>query len=216
MRVLVACEFSGTVRDAFRALGHDAVSCDLLPTERPGPHHQGDVRDLLNDGWDLMVAHPPCTFLTCAGAKHLYRDGRKENGRNEARWTSLRQAAEFVRLLLDAPIPRIAVENPIMLAVAQDIVGRAPTQTIQPWQFGHPETKRTCLWLKELPPLTPTRCVQREMLALPKKLRSRVHYIGPGPNRWKQRSLTYAGIALAMAQQWGSAPAQADLFAEAA
>ena len=150
MRVLVACEFSGVVRDAFRARGHDAVSCDLLPSERPGPHIVGDVRAILHDGWDLLIAHPPCTFLANSGAKHLYLGCRRENGAAGDRWANLGHAAAFFLDMLRAPIPRIAVENPIMLGHVRRLFDiPAPSQTIQPWQFGHPETKATCLWLKE-------------------------------------------------------------------
>lgn len=142
MRVLIACEFSGTVRDAFRALGHDAMSCDLLPTEAPGPHYCGDVRDVLGAGWDLMVAHPPCTHLAVSGAR-WFKDKRAEQA----------EALDFVRLLMAAPIPRIAIENPVSVISSRI---RKPDQTIQPWQFGHGETKATCLWLQELPKLTAT------------------------------------------------------------
>lgn len=225
MRVLVACEYSATVRDAFRARGHDAWSCDLLPTEGdPAWHIQDDVLHVLSSStrgfltWDLLIAHPPCTYLTYAGAKHLYIDGRKENGRDPARWEALEGAALFVRALLAMPIPRVAVENPIMLAAARQIVGCRQSQIIQPWQFGHPENKRTCLWLKGLPPLRPTKDVEAEMLALPRKMRDRIHYTGPGPDRWKERSRTFSGIAEAMADQWGGTTSadQPDLFRAAA
>jgi site-specific DNA-cytosine methylase len=183
MRVLAACEFSGTVRDAFIRAGHDAMSCDILDTESPGPHYQGDVRDVLGDGWDLMVAHPPCTHLAVSGARYFAE--KQADGRQQA-------ALDFVRLLLDAPIPRIALENPVSI-ISSHI--RKPTQTIQPWQFGHGETKATCLWLKGLPPLTPTNIVPgRE---------ARVHKMPPGPDRWRERSRTFPGIAEAMAEQWG-------------
>lgn len=184
MMVLVACEYSGIVRDAFRAEGHTAVSCDLLPSERPGPHYQGDVFDLLQPGcvWDLMIAHPPCTHLSVSGAR-WFREKQEEQ----------RAALDFVRRLLDAPVPRIALENPV--SVISTAI-RKPDQTIQPWQFGHGEVKRTCLWLKGLPLLRPTDIVEgRE---------ARVHRMPPGPDRWKERSRTYPGIADAMAQQWGS------------
>jgi site-specific DNA-cytosine methylase len=185
MRVLAACEFSGTVRDAFIRAGHDAMSCDILDTESPGPHYQGDVRDVLGDGWDLMVAHPPCTHLAVSGARYFAE--KQADGRQQA-------ALDFVRLLLDAPIPRIALENPVSI-ISSHI--RKPTQTIQPWQFGHGETKATCLWLKGLPPLTPTNIVPgRE---------ARVHKMPPGPDRWRERSRTFPGIAEAMAEQWGNA-----------
>ena len=181
VKVLVACEFSGIVRDAFRLRGHDATSCDLLPTERDGPHYQGDILDIIDDGWDLMVAHPPCTFLAVSGARWMA-------GRPEA----VADALAFVRFLLDAPIPRIALENPISIISSRI---RKPDQIIQPWQFGHGETKATCLWLKGLPKLVPTNIVDgRE---------ARVHRMPPGPDRWKERSRTMQGIAAAMAEQWG-------------
>ncbi len=181
MRVLVACEYSGRVRDAFIARGHQALSCDLLPTEVPGPHYQGDVRDVLHEGWDLLIAHPPCTHLAVSGA----------------RWFHLKQqeqadALDFVRLLLTAPVPCIALENPVSVISSRI---RKPEQVIQPWQFGHGETKATCLWLQGLPLLVPTKVVPgRE---------NRVHRMPPGPDRWKERSRTFQGIADAMAEQWG-------------
>ena len=187
MRVLVACEFSGIVRDAFAARGHDAWSCDLLPTEKPGNHIQGDVLDVLSDGFDLLCAHPPCTHLAVSGARHFWRKEREQV-----------EALEFVRALMDAPIKRIAIENPISV-ISSKI--RKPDQIVQPWQFGHGETKRTCLWLKGLPPLVPTNIVAgRE---------ARVHRMPPGPDRWKERSRFFSGIADAMADQWsGWAEAQ--------
>ena len=193
MKVLVACEFSGAVRDAFAAAGHDATSCDLLPSEKPGKHYEGDVLDILRDGWDLMVAHPPCTHLAVSGAR-WFPEKRAEQA----------EALAFVRTLLAAPIPRIALENPVSI-IATAI--REPDQTIQPWQFGHGETKATCLWLKNLPALRPTCVVQgRE---------ARVHRMPPGPNRWRERSRTFSGVAKAMAQQWGSGtlPLQLEMFA---
>lgn len=181
MRVLIACEYSGRVRDAFRALGHDAWSCDLLPTDVPGPHIQGDVLGILGDGWDLMIAHPPCTHLAVSGARHFHRKIKEQA-----------EALAFVRALMAAPVPRIALENPISV-ISSKI--RKPDQIIQPWQFGHGETKATCLWLKGLPKLVPTKVVPgRE---------ARVHRMAPGPGRWKERSRTYQGIATAMAAQWG-------------
>lgn len=182
MRVLVACEFSGVVRRAFRALGHDAWSCDLLPAEDDSPHHiQLDVRGVFEADWDLMIAHPPCTHLAVSGARHF-----KNKAQDQA------YALEFVRNLLDAPIPRIALENPISIISTRI---RKPDQIIQPWMFGHGETKATCLWLKNLPPLKPTNIVEgRE---------ARVHRMPPGPNRWKERSRTFSGVAEAMANQWG-------------
>ena len=181
MKVLVACEYSGVVRDAFLSQGHDAISCDLLPTDAPGPHYQGDVRDILNDGFDLMIAHPPCTHLAVSGAR-WFKYKQKEQA----------EALEFVQLLLNAPISKIALENPISI-ISSSI--RKPDQIIQPWQFGHGETKATCLWLKNLPLLVPTDIVEgRE---------AKVHRMPPSADRWKLRSTTYKGIAQAMAEQWG-------------
>lgn len=197
MKVLVACEYSGTVRDAFRALGHDAVSCDLLPSDKPGPHYQGDVSDIIANGWDLMVAHPPCTYMTNSGVTWLHKD--------PARWGLLDEAAKFFSELLNAPIPRIAIENPIMHKHAKERIGNIKqTQVIQPWMFGHTEQKATCLWLKGLPALTPTNNVKEEMLKLPARERQRLHYLPPSTDRWKIRSTTCQGIADAMAQQWGT------------
>ena len=182
MKVLVACEFSGVVRDAFLDRGFEAMSCDLLPTETPGPHYNGDVRDVLNNGWDLMIAHPPCTHLAVSGAR-WFRNKQAEQA----------EALDFVRTLLQAPIPRIALENPVSIISSRI---RKPDQIIQPWQFGHGETKATCLWLKNLPPLTPTNVVEGRA--------ARVHKMPPSANRWKERSRTFLGIASAMADQWGS------------
>jgi len=184
VRILAACEYSGAVRRAFAALGHDAWSCDLLPAEDDsGNHFQGDVLGILSGGWDLMIAFPPCTHLCVSGAR-WFKDKRDEQV----------VALRFVRLLMDAPIPRIAIENPIGV-ISSNI--RKPDQIIQPWQFGHGETKATCLWLKGLPPLVPTDIVEgRE---------ARVHRMPPGPDRWKERSRTFSGIASAMAMQWGKA-----------
>jgi len=181
VRVLVACEYSGMVRDAFIRRGHDAMSCDLLPTEVEGPHHMGDVTEVLHMGWDLMVAHPPCTHLAVSGSR-WFKDKIKEQA----------EALVFVQMLMDAPIPRIAIENPVSVISTRI---RKPDQIIHPWQFGHGEVKATCLWLKGLPKLVPTDIVTgRE---------ARVHRMPPGPNRWKERSRTYLGVAAAMAQQWG-------------
>jgi hypothetical protein len=195
MRVLVACEYSGAVRDAFIAAGHDAMSCDLLPTDAPGPHYQGDVFDVIRNDWDLMVAHPPCTYLTLAGARWLYED--------TTRWQHMIDAAVFFRRLLDAPIPRVAVENPIMHGWAAKIVGRRQAQVVQPWMFGHPERKGTALWLRGLSRLEPTDDVQAEMLALPLAEQHRLHRLSPSADRWKVRSATFPGLAKAMAEQWG-------------
>lgn len=181
MRVLVACEFSGIVRDAFWHRGHVAMSCDLLPSETGGPHYRGPVQGLLDRGWDLMVAHPPCTHLAVSGAR-WFREKRKEQ----------REAVAFFMLLAHARIPRICIENPVSI---MSTAWRKPDQYIQPWQFGHGETKKTGLWLRNLPLLKPTDVVAgREAL---------VHTCPPGPERWKMRSRTYAGIAKAMADQWG-------------
>ena len=189
MKVLVACEFSGIVRDAFAARGHDAWSCDLLPTERPGQHYQGDVFDIIEDGWELMIAHPPCTYLANSGVRWLHE--------KPGRWILMNDGANFFFELLHAPIKRICIENPIPHKYAVEVIGRKYTQTIQPWQFGHGETKRTCLWLRRLPPLVPTDIVDgRE---------PRVHHMPPGPDQWKNRSRFYPGIAAAMAEQWGDA-----------
>jgi hypothetical protein len=192
MRVLVACEFSGRVRQAFRDLGHDAWSCDLLPSEDESAHHvQGDVLGVVADQWDIGIFHPPCTDLAVSGARHFA--AKKADGRQDA-------ALDFVRALLDAPIPRIALENPVSI-ISSKI--RKPDQIIQPFMFGHPERKATCLWLKGLPRLLPTHDVEAEMMALPKRERERVHYMPPDPDRWKNRSRTFQGIANAMARQWG-------------
>lgn len=183
MRVLVACEYSGTVRDAFASLGHDAWSCDLLPSERPSLFHiQGDVLDVMRDDWDLMIAHPPCTHLAVSGSR-WFKDKAVEQA----------EALDFVRALMGAPIERIAIENPISVISSRI---RKPDQIIQPWMFGHGETKATCLWLKGLKRLEPTNVVPgRE---------PRIHWMAPSPDRWKERSRTYQGIADAMAAQWGA------------
>jgi hypothetical protein len=197
MRVLVACEYSGTVRDAFIAKGHDAMSCDLLPTDKPGPHYQGDVTDILGDGWDLLIAHPPCTYLTNSGVCHLHKD--------PTRWEKLDEAAAFFKLFLDAPVERIAIENPIMHKYGKERIGGIKqSQVVQPYMFGHMEQKATCLWLKNLPKLVDTNNVKEEMLKLPAKERQRLHYLPPSKDRWKIRSTTFQGLADAMADQWGS------------
>jgi len=183
LKVLVACEYSGRVRDAFTKLGHFAMSCDLLPSDAPGLHYQGDVFDVIDQGWDLMIAHPPCTHLAVSGARHF--QAKRESGVQQ-------EALEFVRRLLAAPIPKIALENPISI-ISSEI--RKPDQIIQPWQFGHGETKATCLWLKGLHKLVPTDIVAGRD--------DRIHKMPPSPDRWKLRSTTYQGIADAMAAQWG-------------
>ena len=200
LRVLVACEYSGAVREAFKARGHYALSCDLLPTEQEGNHYQGDVRDVLYDAWDLMVCHPPCTYLTVAGVRWLYHPEdkhlqpalRRPHPSYPNRRRDQEEALDFVRLLMDAPIPMIALENPVSVISSRI---RKPDQVIQPWMFGHGETKATCLWLKGLPKVVPTNVVEgRE---------PRVHMMPPGPDRWKERSRTYPGVAAAFAEQWG-------------
>ena len=197
MRVLVACEYSGRVRDAFIKHGHDAMSCDILPTDVEGPHYQGDVRDIINDGWDLMIAHPPCTYLTNSGVTWLHKD--------PSRWAKLDEGAAFFKMLLEAPVERIAVENPIMHKYAKERIGGVKqSQVVQPWMFGHMEQKATCLWLKGLPLLKPTKDVKTEMMALPDSERQRLHYLPPSKDRWKKRSETFQGIADAMAEQWGN------------
>lgn len=187
MRVLVACEYSGRVREEFRLLGHDAYSCDLLPAEDESEYHiQGDVLPLLTAGWDLLVAHPPCTRLCNSGVRWLHE-------RNL--WAELDEAAEFFRAFLDAPIRRIAVENPVPHKYALELIGRRYDFTTQPYEHGEPYTKRTAFWLKGLPPLRPTLIVDKREPA--------VHRMSPGPDRWKERSRTYKGLARAMAEQWG-------------
>ena len=198
MRVLVACEYSGRVREAFRSRGHDAWSCDLLESEDESPYHiQGDVLSVIDRttwAWGLIIAHPPCTDLAVSGARHFAE--KIADGRQQA-------ALDFVQALMNAPIAKIAIENPISV-ISSKI--RKPDQIIQPWMFGHPETKSTCLWLKGLPKLAPNEDaehVRAHMMELPVSQRNRVHHMPPGPDRWKERSRTYQGIADAMAEQWG-------------
>lgn len=185
MRILVACEYSATVRDAFRKMGHDAWSCDILPTDGdPDFHIQGDVAEVLKEKWDMIIAFPPCTHLAVSGAKHFAE--KRADGRQQ-------QGIDFFMMFVNADCDRIAIENPVSI---MSTVWRKPDQIIQPWQFGHGETKSTCLWLKNLPALKPTNIVDgRE---------AKVHRCPPGPDRWKIRSKTYQGIADAMAEQWGS------------
>lgn len=192
MRVLVACEFSGVVRDAFARLGHDAWSCDLLPSDSLGQHIRGDVLLHLNNGWDLMIAHPPCTHLSSSGARWFAQ--KRADGRQK-------QAIDFFMALVNAPIPRIVVENPIGI---MSTVYRKPDQIVQPWQFGHPESKATCLWLKGLPKLIPTNVLKKPASGRwSNQTQSGQNRLGPSQNRWKLRSITYAGVAAAMAEQWG-------------
>jgi len=195
MRVLVACEYSGTVRDAFIRVGHYAASCDLLPSESSlGDHYQCSVLDILDHGWDLMIAHPPCTHLAVSGAAHFARKAVEQA-----------EALDFVRQLLDAPIPRIALENPVSIISSRI---RKPDQILQPYQFGHDASKKTCLWLKGLPLLRPTQMVEPRMIdGKPRwenQTNSGQNRLGPSPDRWKKRSTTFQGIADAMAKQWGN------------
>jgi site-specific DNA-cytosine methylase len=203
MRVLVACEYSGVVRDAFIQAGHNAMSCDILPSDVPGPHHQGDVVAILNDGWDMMIAHPPCTHLAVSGAKHFAK--KIADGRQQA-------ALDFVQALMDAPIPRICIENPVSIISTRI---RKPDQIIQPWQFGDQAQKTTCLWLKNLPALTPTKIVDKgEFYVSPSGKRLPAWYgdasvngkkLAYGSEAMKKiRSTTFSGIADAMATQWGA------------
>ncbi|MFX1452923.1 MAG: hypothetical protein ACFFCM_18955 [Promethearchaeota archaeon] len=196
MKVLVACEFTQIVCKAFRERGHEAYSCDLLPTEgNPDWHIQGDVLEILDDGWDLMIAHDPCTYQCNSGVCWLHTE--------EGRWDLLDKSCEFTRKLLNAPIEKICRENPIPHKYAIERIGRKYDQIIQPWQFGYPERKATCLWLKNLPKLIPTTNLKAEMEALPKKIAQRIHYTSPSKDRWKIRSRTLKGYAKAMAEQWG-------------
>jgi hypothetical protein len=193
MRVLVACEYSGTVRDAFIKLGHDAMSCDIIPTDVPGPHYEGDVLDVINDGWDLMIAHPPCTYLSNAGARFLYPKGQLNSDRLKLGL----EAKQFFMALYNSNIPKICVENPIPSTVYELPLY---TQTIQPYEYGHPFKKRTCLWLKGLPKLIPTNIVnERQSSKVPGNWFNK-----GGKDRQKNRAKTFQGIADAMASQWGN------------
>ena len=204
MKVLIACEYSGVVRDAFSKKGHFAISCDLLPTDKQGLHHQGTVTDILDERWDLMIAHPPCTYLAVSGNRWLYN---KDGSRNEDRWANRREALDFVRLLMDAPIERIAVENPVSV-ISSEI--RKPDQIIQPWQFGDEAQKTTCLWLKNLPKLKPTKIVGKGEFVTFKSGKKHPAWYAEAfakaktkAERQKLRSKTFQGIADAMAEQWG-------------
>jgi len=199
MKVLVACEYSGRVRNAFLEKGHDALSCDLLPTDSPGPHYQGDVMDIIADGWDLMIAHPPCTYLSVSGM-HWTTRGLRDPQLTE-------DALAFVQLLMAAPIEKLAIENPISIISSRI---RKPDQIINPYEFGHDASKKTCLWLKNLPPLRPTEMVEPRIVnGRPRwgnQTASGQNKLAPSADRWKIRSETYAGIAAAMADQWGGVP----------
>ena len=208
MKILIACEKSGTVRDAFIKLGHDAISCDMQPSDSDfGPHYQGDVRDLLDYPFDMMIAHPPCTHIAVSGSRHFEK--KIHDGRQHA-------AVSFFMMLAKCDIPRIDIENPVCIMSS---VYRKPDQIIHPWQFGHMEQKTTCLWLKGLPLLNPTMDVKEEMMRLPRKERERIHFCSPGKERSNIRSKTFQGIADAMAMQWGGDVRQGeqeDLFGGAA
>ena len=197
MKVLEACEYSGTVRDSFIKRGHDAISCDLLPTDKPGPHYQGDVLDIINDGFDLMIAHPPCTYLSVSGM-HWTTRGLRDPQLTE-------DALDFVRVLLNADIPMIALENPVSVISSRI---RKPDQIIHPWMFGHDASKKTCLWLKNLPPLESTEVVQPRVINGKNRWGNQTdsgqNKLPPSKDRWKIRSETYIGIAEAMAEQWGN------------
>lgn len=200
MRVLVACEYSGTVRDAFRKLGHEAISCDLLPTDVPGPHYQGSVLDIINDNWDLIIAHPPCTYLSRAGARWLHKGGKID----PKRYAEGLDAKRFFELMINAKCHRVAVENPTPLKIFNL---PSPSQVIQPYQFGAPYSKRTLLWLKNLPQLMPTNVLSEYRPFLPSntggKKRGQKYSIGVSKN-WKESAKTFQGVADAMAEQWGS------------
>lgn len=204
LKVLVACEYSGVVREAFRKRGHDAWSADLLPADDGSRfHYTGDATELLDMEWDLLIAHPPCTYLTNSGARWLYAGGRRANGPDRQRWANMRAGAALFNSFLHSGIKRIAVENPVMHRYARALVGEAATQYVQPYEFGVPQTKRTGLWLRGLPKLVGTKNVKAEMDALPRKQSHYVHSLPPSADRWKLRSVTCQGIADAMAAQWG-------------
>lgn len=191
MKILIGCEYSGVVRDAFIAAGHDAMSCDLLPTDVPGPHYQGPVEDLLDDGWDMAIFHPPCTDLSVSGARHFA--AKRADGRQQ-------RSIDFFMRLANAKIHRICVENPVCI---MSTIWRKPDQVVQPWQYGHPEQKATCLWLKGLPKLVPTNVLPKPACGYwENQTPSGQNKLGPSPTRWKERSKTYTGIAAAMAAQW--------------
>jgi hypothetical protein len=221
LNVLVACEYSGTVRDAFIKLGHSATSCDLLPSDRPGPHHHGNVLDIIHRGFDLLIGHPPCTFNANSSVQHLSSQKPKpgwnwvskyERFINPERWHQMLEMTAFFKALLNAPIEKRGIENPIPHHFAVEYIGRNFDQTIQPWMFGHTQKKATCLWLEGLPPLVETNNVLAQTNALPMKEQQKIFYCSPGPNRWKMRSTTFQGIADAMAMQWGGKVSTALFF----
>lgn len=197
MKILIACEYSGRVREAFRAKGHDAWSCDLIESEDASPYHiVSDALDVARDGWDLLIGHPPCTYLSNSGVCHLSTD--------PTRWPKMEAGAAFFRALWDLPIARVCLENPVMHGHARALIGGLrPFQIVQPWMFGHMETKATGLYLRGLMPLRPTTDLKAATMSLPANVRQRLHYLPPSPDRWKERSRTYQGIADAMAEQWG-------------
>ena len=197
MRILIACEMSGIVRDEFIKLGHDAISCDLQDSLSPGPHIKADVFSIINDGWDMLLAYPPCTYLCNSGVRWLYEQ--------KGRIINMGYAIEFFNNLLDCKIPKKCIENPIQHLIAQKLIKRRQSQIIQPYQFGHPETKATCLWLENLPKLIETNNIKTQMELLPKKERNRIHFATgmTKENRSIMRSLTYPNIAKAKAEQWG-------------
>ena len=205
MKILVACEMSGRVRDAFRAKGHDAWSCDIEDTiANPRWHIKDDVLNHLDEGWDMMIGHPVCRYLANSGAKHLYLGMKKENGPCPERWKNMRKAAEFFLKLWNAPIAKVAIENPIMHCHAKRLIGMKQTQLIQPWHFGHRKMKATCLWIRGLSQLSPTDIVGPPPKAPEeRKAWAEVHRMAPSADREMKRSLTYQGIANAMSEQWG-------------
>ncbi len=196
--ILIACEFSGVVRDAFIKHGYDAISCDLLPTQSKGPHIQGNVIDIINNDWDMIIAHPPCTYLANSGVCHLKNNGLIDRNR----WIKMTNATNFFKRILNNKCKYICIENPILHHYAIDKIGRKYDQLIHPWMFGHMEQKSTCLWLKNLPKLVETNNVKTEMMKLPIKERQKMHWLPPSPNRGYLRIITYSGIAEAMATQW--------------
>lgn len=200
MKVLIGCEESAIVREAFAKFGHDAWSCDLLPSRIPGKHIQADILTVLNDGWDLAIFHTPCTYLANSGVRWLYN---KDGSRNIKRWEFMERDALLFKATMEAKIPRKANENPIMHKYAVEIIGRRQDQVIQPSMFGHTESKATCLWLQNLPLLVATNNVSEIMKTMSKKETQRIHYMPPSPDRQRKRSETFPGIAQAMAQQWG-------------
>ena len=195
MKVLIACEYSGIVREAFKVKGHNSWSCDILPTDKPGQHIQDNVLNILDQNWDLMIAHPPCTYLCNSGVSWLHKQPE--------RWQLMEEGSLFFKILLESTIPKICIENPIQHKYAKEIIQQKYSQIIQPWMFGDAESKATCLWLKNLSPLVETNNVKDKMLELPINQRQRLHYLPPSKDRWKIRSRTFEGIANAMAGQWG-------------